>query len=92
MEESSMTKIVINVRYGGFGLSEEAETLLQELGAPKDAGRAHPSLVKVVEQLGEGANGPFAKLKVVEIPDDVAWQIEEYDGREWVAEEHRTWD
>ena len=27
----------------------------------------------------------------VSIPDDVEWQIEEYDGMEWVAEAHRTW-
>jgi hypothetical protein len=27
----------------------------------------------------------------VDIPDDVKWQIEEYDGNEWIAESHRTW-
>jgi hypothetical protein len=27
----------------------------------------------------------------VDIPDDVKWEIEEYDGNEWVAEVHRTW-
>jgi hypothetical protein len=48
-------------------------------------------LIQVVEELGDGANGYFAKLKIVEIPDDVLWQIEEYDGKEWVAEQHRTW-
>jgi hypothetical protein len=46
----------------------------------------------VVLELGEAANGRCAELKVVEIPDDVEWQIEEYDGLEWVAEKHRTWD
>ena len=30
-------------------------------------------------------------LKVVEIPDDVEWEIEEYDGNEWVSEVHRCW-
>ena len=30
-------------------------------------------------------------LKIIEIPDDVDWIIEEYDGNEWVAEKHRTW-
>jgi hypothetical protein len=28
---------------------------------------------------------------VVEIPDDVNWQVEEYDGMEHIAEKHRTW-
>lgn len=49
-------------------------------------------LVATVEQLGsEVASGRYARLKVVEIPDGVEWHIEEYDGSEWVAENHRTW-
>lgn len=48
-------------------------------------------LVQVVEQLGEAANTRYSTLKVVEVPDDVEWQIEEYDGLEWVSEAHRTW-
>jgi hypothetical protein len=53
--------------------------------------RADPLLVQVVEELGEFADGRHAELKIVEIPDDVEWQIDEYDGLEWVAEKHRTW-
>jgi len=30
-------------------------------------------------------------LKIVEIPDDVDWEINEDDGSEWIAEKHRTW-
>jgi hypothetical protein len=48
-------------------------------------------LVQVVEELGESASGDYAELAVVEIPDDVEWEISEYDGREHVAEKHRTW-
>lgn len=48
-------------------------------------------LVHVVEQLKEEANGIHANLKVVEIPDDVEWFIDEYDGRECVREKHRVW-
>lgn len=53
--------------------------------------RTHPLLVRVVEELGEAADGPHAKLKIVEVPADVSWTIEEYDGNEHVAESHRTW-
>ena len=53
--------------------------------------RSDEDLVAVIEALGKKANGPRASLKVVEIPDDVDWYIEEYDGREHVAERHRTW-
>ena len=48
-------------------------------------------LVEVVELLKDKANGRFACLKVIEIPEDVDWYVEEYDGIEWVAEKHRTW-
>lgn len=37
------------------------------------------------------AYGDCADLKIVEIPDDVEWVIEEYDGIEYVSEVHRTW-
>jgi hypothetical protein len=53
--------------------------------------RNDPDLVATVEELGREANGRYAELKVVEIPDDVEWVIEEYDGLEWIAEKHRTW-
>ena len=53
--------------------------------------RDDPILVKVVEELKDRANGLYSELKVVEVPDDVEWDIEDYDGIEWVAEKHRTW-
>ena len=57
----------------------------------RDIQRNDPILVQVVKELGELANGRFAKLKLVDIPLDIQWAIEEYDGDEWVAEKHRTW-
>lgn len=58
----------------------------------KDIPRDDPDLVSVVEELGcKGASGQYASLSVVEIPDGVQWQIEEYNGSEHVAEVHRTW-
>lgn len=57
----------------------------------RDIERHDPDLVAVVESLGKKANGAFAELDVTEIPADVNYTIEEYDGREWVAEAHRTW-
>ena len=57
----------------------------------RDIERNDPDLVKTVEILGEEANDRYAELEIVDIPDDVNWEIEEYDGREWVAEVHRTW-
>ena len=53
--------------------------------------RDDTDLVAVVEELGAEASGLCASLKVVEIPAGVKWRIEEYDGNEHVAEDHRTW-
>ena len=56
-----------------------------------DIARDDGFIIEVVETLGDAASGKYAKLKVVEIPDDVEWQIAEYDGTEHIAEKHRTW-
>lgn len=56
-----------------------------------DLPRHHPLLIECVETLGDDADGACASLKVVEIPDGVDYEVEEYDGNEWVAEKHRRW-
>lgn len=53
--------------------------------------RSDPVLVKVVKSLKKRASGQFAQLEVVKIPDDVVWEIESYDGIEWVREKSRVW-
>lgn len=53
--------------------------------------RNDPLLVKVVEELGETAEGMNAKLKIVEIPDNVEFEISDYDGMETIHELHRMW-
>lgn len=56
-----------------------------------DIPRDDPKLVAVVEELGERAGSKVSDLRIVEIPADAEWHIEEYDGNEHVAETHRTW-
>ena len=89
-------KIAINTCFGGFGLSQKAIDLYNQLSGKEadshyDIKRADPFLIQVIEQLGKEANGRHANLRIVEIPEDVKWHIAEYDGSEHVAENHRTW-
>lgn len=74
-------KEMVNKFYG-YGYSEKYTNEYK---------RNDPILIEAVEILGEATNGCCARLKIVEIPDDIEWEIEEYDGREHIAEKHRTW-
>jgi hypothetical protein len=53
--------------------------------------RNDENLIRVVEELKERANGHSASLRIVSIPDGVAWQISREDGIEHVCEVHRIW-
>lgn len=53
--------------------------------------RDDPILVQVVDELGEHA-GEECKLKIVEVPNDVEWYVDEKeDGVEIIREKHRIW-
>lgn len=97
-ELRGIRRVVINNSYGGFGLSDQAFERYKQLASITDPvfvyyeiERDDPRLIQVVKEMAEQANGPCSDLKIVEIPADVDWIIEEYDGIEWIAEVHRTW-
>lgn len=56
--------------------------------------RHDPNLIKVIETLGTRANGECAAIKIVEIPDDTKYIIQEYDGCETVVtrDDVDNWD
>jgi len=53
--------------------------------------RTDENLIKVVEELGSEASGSCSNLKVVEIPDGIEWEIDDYDGQESIHEVGRSW-
>jgi len=69
-----------------YNATQSAQTV-----GEREIERHDPALVQAVEELGNAANGSHAELAVVEIPDDVDYIVEEYDGMEHIAEAHRTW-
>lgn len=53
--------------------------------------REDKTLIEIVERLGEEANGDYSYLKVVEIPDDLDYVIENYDGIETLHQRVQEW-
>ena len=53
--------------------------------------RQNPKLIRVIEELGEGASGDGAQIVIVEIPLGIEWFIQEHDGVESIHEKHRKW-
>jgi hypothetical protein len=67
--------------------SQINEQILYSGNIPRD----DTALVQVVQELGAAADGEYSVLKIVDIPDEIDWYIVEYDGKEHVAETHKTW-
>ena len=102
-----MIKIIVNGCYGGLGFSRlvyeklgikwdnygylDNEKLKIESENYEEF-RTSLELIKVIEEIGIGAaSGTHADIRIAEVPDDVEWEIDEYDGIETVREKHRSW-
>ena len=54
--------------------------------------RTDSDLINIIERIGEKeASASLAELKVVEIPDGIEFEIDDYDGVETIHEVHRSW-
>ena len=84
--DKSLTKDFGNTIKNGW------KTFKKDYFSFNDIERNDPDLIKVIEMLGEKkASGQLAKLKVVEVPDDISWELDEYYGFENVHETHHSW-
>ena len=79
------------IHYSMMPLDEEGKIRKDSHISSDTIKRDDPILVSVVEDLKKEANDKYAELRIVEIPDDVEWGIDEYDGNETVSEAHRSW-
>jgi len=79
-------KVVINRCFGGFGLSKEAQERYKidecDYRFEDEKPRHDPELVRAVEEMGDKANGAYSALMIIEWPDKIPYQIDEYDGSE----------
>lgn len=53
--------------------------------------RSDKRLIEVVELLKDKANGEHSKIRIANVPDDIKWKIDEYDGIETIRERGRSW-
>lgn len=94
-KEIETMKMILNKCYGGFHLSDKAETMFAKvIGVDaEDFGydfaddyRTHPSLIAIVEELGKEAyDDEVSELVVLELSDNTTdWFVDEYDGYETV--------
>jgi hypothetical protein len=84
-----MKKIIINGCYGGYSCSEKAIEIYNSLSSnpiedeymfPRDC----PIAISIVEKLGKESWGECSKLVIAEIPNHADWDIQDYDGQEWI--------
>lgn len=64
-----------------FAESYELRSLLASVHISSNLPRHDENLIRVVEDLGDEANGSYAKLVIVEIPGN-KYRVDEYDGWE----------
>ena len=76
---------------GNSGEKRKKEEWNKDGSFCREIPRNDPLLIEVIEELGEEANGESARLAIIEIPNYVRWVVEKYDGKEHIAEVHRTW-
>ena len=86
IEEAGLFTIAYNTPTPSYPDVDSEEILSHRYDCRHD-----DKLIKAIEELGSEANGPCSKIKIVEIPDGVEYEIEEYDGMESIQEKHRSW-
>jgi hypothetical protein len=53
--------------------------------------RTDKDLIDILKTMGKKAHGSLSLLKIVEIPDGINYEIDDYDGVESIHEIHRSW-
>ena len=95
IKPTGTTKIAINTIYGGFALSEAAESRYKALTGNYidlyNIQRDDTVLIQVLEELGKSAVAGHSNIRIVEVPVGTNWAILDFDGLEIVVDEDRVW-
>ena len=96
---NGIRKVIINRRGGvplmlsdfGFEVLKARGCINDKICAPCLVKRDDPRFVSAFEEYGEELTGGMSRLKILEIPADMKWELVERDGVESIEEIHRTW-
>ena len=77
--------------FGDFIAHEDRDKIKDSFLFLDEDKREDPIFIEVVEKLGEKANTRFSDLKIVEIPDDLDYVIDDYDGVETLHQKVQEW-
>ena len=75
----------------GFEVLQARGCIDGKICAPCLVKRDDPRFVSALEEYGEELTGGMSRLKIIEIPADMKWELMERDGVESIEEVHRTW-
>lgn len=86
-------KVIYNTCYGGFNFSNEFVEEFNNRNTERATHletrheeRTDPSVIALFEEKGsEWSSGRHSKLDIMNIPDDVEFTVEEYDGIETIT-------
>ena len=89
-------KIAINTCYGEFSLSKKAYKYLGLKWGVDDCrefikNRTNSKLIECIEKLGKDSYSHMTRLKIIDIPENIEYEITSDCGVETVREIHRSW-
>lgn len=80
----------LGVEWDGYGILSNIYFGIKD--ADHLAYRAAPKLISAIESVGvKTASGEWAELRIVNVPDDVMWEIDNHAGKETVRDFSRSW-
>lgn len=95
LQKLKIKKVLLNKDYGGFQIYDEVQKEYFsrtgiEISKYCNDKREDEVLIDIVERLGEKAN-VYSELVIVEIPEDLDYIIDDYDGIETLHEKVKEW-
>jgi hypothetical protein len=99
VDDKNEVSVLINIKYGGYGLSEQAMKMYSDRTGNKidkygdyTISRSDPVLIQIFKELGPAINDKCCQINEGKVPVDAvhanAFEIDDYDGAEGININH----